>query len=119
MVKKGKKYRSRSAIKGKRSPKALMDNMVKLVQQAIEAKASLKTDKPPTFPTPTHPDFEPPRESPKQKTKASASGSGFIKGQTLKPINEKYVIGSAAPLPYNDLSNDSFLIKPRTYEPVV
>ena len=55
------------------------------------------------------------KESPAQ----SSTGSGFIKGQTLKPISEKYVIGSAAPLPFNDLSNDSFLIKPRSYEPVV
>jgi hypothetical protein len=46
-------------------------------------------------------------------------GKGFIKGQTLHPIDEKYVIGSAAPLPYNDLSNDSFLIKTKTYEPVM
>ena len=46
-------------------------------------------------------------------------GKGFIKGQTLKPIDEKYVIGSAAPLPFNDLSNDSFLIKPRNYEQVI
>ena len=42
---------------------------------------------------------------------------GF-RGQTLKPIDEKYVIGSAAPLPFNDLSNDSFLIKAKTIEPV-
>jgi hypothetical protein len=46
-------------------------------------------------------------------------GKGFIKGQTLHPIDEKYVIGSAAPLPFNDLSNDSFLIKPKPYEPVI
>jgi hypothetical protein len=46
-------------------------------------------------------------------------GKGFIKGQTLKPINEKYVIGSAHPMNYNDLENDSFLIKPRPYEPVL
>lgn len=46
-------------------------------------------------------------------------GKGFIKGQTLKPIDEKYVICSAAPLPFNDLSNDSFLIKPKPYEPVI
>jgi hypothetical protein len=37
-------------------------------------------------------------------------GKGFIKGQTLKPINKKYVIGSAHPMNYNDLENDSFLI---------
>ena len=55
------------------------------------------------------------RKSPAQ----SSTGSGFIKGQTLKPISEKYVIGSAAPLPSNDLSNDSFLIKPTPYEPVI
>ena len=47
-------------------------------------------------------------------------GKGFIKGQTLKPINEKYVFGSAHPMNYyNDLENDSFLIKPRTAEPVL
>ena len=46
-------------------------------------------------------------------------GKGFIKGQTLHPIDERVVIGSAAPPPYNDLSNDSFLIKPRTHEPVI
>ena len=46
-------------------------------------------------------------------------GSGFIKGQTLKPIDEKYVIGKSATLPFNDLENDSVLVKPRSYEPVI
>lgn len=46
-------------------------------------------------------------------------GKGFIKGQTLKPIDEKYVIGKSATLPFNDLENDSFLVKPRSYEPVI
>ena len=62
------------------------------------------------------------KEIAKKKQSAAASSSGgsfFIKGQTLKPIDERYVIGSAAPLPYNDLTNDSFLIKPKPYEPVV
>ena len=36
-----------------------------------------------------------------------------------KEPDERTVIGSAAPLPFNDLSNDSFLIKPKTIEPVI
>ena len=59
-----------------------------------------------------------PKRKPKSTAKSS-SGSGFIKGQTLHPIDEHVVIGSSAPLPYNDLSNDSFLVKPKSYEPVV
>jgi hypothetical protein len=59
-----------------------------------------------------------PKRKPKSTAKSS-SGSGFIKGQTLKPIDEHYTIGSAPALPYNDLSNDSFLVKPRSYEPAV
>jgi hypothetical protein len=59
-----------------------------------------------------------PKMKPKSTAKSS-SGSGFIKGQTLHPIDEKYVIGSSAPLPYNDLSNDSFLVKPKSYDPVI
>ena len=55
----------------------------------------------------------------KGKSKAKASGGSFIKGQTLQPIDERHVIGSAAMMPYNDLENDSFLIKPRSAEPVV
>ena len=55
----------------------------------------------------------------KGKSKAKASGGSFIKGQTLKPIDERYVIGSAPALPFNDVSNDSFLIRPKTAEPVV
>jgi hypothetical protein len=55
---------------------------------------------------------------PKAKAKAKV-GKGFIRGQTLKPIDERTVIGSAPPLPFNDLSNDSFLVKPRTADPVV
>ena len=55
----------------------------------------------------------------KKKSTAKSSGGSFIKGQTLKPIDERYVIGKAAPLPFNDLSNDSFLVKPRTADPVV
>jgi len=54
-------------------------------------------------------------KKPKAKSKSTAkssSGSGFIKGQTLKPIKENYVIGKAAMLVYNNLENDSFLIKP-------
>ena len=64
---------------------------------------------------------------PKGSTAKSSSGSGFRKGrgaiakggQTLKPIDEHYTIGYAPTLPYNDLSNDSFLIKPKTYDPVI
>jgi len=59
-----------------------------------------------------------PKRKPKSTAKSS-SGSGFIKGQTLHPIDERYTIGTAPALPYNDLSNDSFLVKPRSYEPVV
>ena len=55
----------------------------------------------------------------KKSTAKSSSGGGFIKGQTLKPIDEHYTIGYAPALPYNDLSNDSFLVKPRAYEPVI
>ena len=61
-------------------------------------------------------------KKPKKKGKSTAkssSGGGFIRGQTLKPIKENYVIGKAAMLPYNDVSNDSFLIKPRSADPVV
>jgi hypothetical protein len=59
------------------------------------------------------------KKSTAKSTAKSSSGSGFIKGQTLKPINEKYVIGKSATLPFNDLENDSFLVKPRSYEPVI
>jgi hypothetical protein len=41
------------------------------------------------------------------------TGEGFIRGQTLKPIDERMQMGSAAPLPYVDFNNDSFLIKPK------
>jgi hypothetical protein len=63
-------------------------------------------------------------KKPKARAKKSAAasssgGSYFIKGQTLRPIDERYTIGSAPALIYNDVSNDSFLIKPRTAEPVV
>ena len=50
----------------------------------------------------------------KPKRKATAKlkkGRGFA--------DERTQIGSAPHLPYNDLSNDSFLVKPRTAEPVV
>ena len=50
----------------------------------------------------------------KSKSKASASGSG-----KLSTINERYTIGGSAPLLYNDLSNDTFLIKQHTPEQVV
>ena len=54
----------------------------------------------------------------KAKSKAkSSSGSGFK--PTLKTVNEKYVIGSGAMMPYNDLETDSFLIKSKPAEPVV
>jgi hypothetical protein len=55
----------------------------------------------------------------KSAAASSSGGSYFIKGQTLRPIDERYTIGSAPALPYNDVSNDSFLIKPRTAEVVV
>jgi hypothetical protein len=63
-------------------------------------------------------------KKPKARVKKSAAasssgGSYFIKGQTLRPIDERVVIGSAPALPVNDLENDSFLIKPRTAEVVV
>ena len=35
------------------------------------------------------------------------------------PENEKTIIGSSAPLLWNDLNNDTFLIKQKTAEPVV
>jgi hypothetical protein len=41
------------------------------------------------------------------------------RGAPTMPTDERTVIGSAAPLPFNDVSNDSFLIKPKPYEPVV
>ena len=50
----------------------------------------------------------------KPKRKATAKtkkGKGFA--------DERAQIGSAPHLPYNDLSNDSFLVKPRTAEPAV
>ena len=59
------------------------------------------------------------KKSTAKSTAKSSSGSGFIKGQTLKPIDEKYVIGKSTTLPFNDLENDSFLVKPRSYEPVI
>ena len=55
----------------------------------------------------------------KAKSKAKASGGSFIRGRTLQPIDERHVIGSAAMMPYNDLENDSFLIKSKPTEPVV
>ena len=54
-----------------------------------------------------------------RKSAARSSGGSFIKGQVLHPIDEKYVIGSSAPLLYNDVSNDSFIVKTRTAEPVI
>ena len=54
-----------------------------------------------------------------KSTARSSKGAGFIRGQTLKPIDERCVIGRAAPLLYNDLENDSFIVKPRPYEPVI
>jgi hypothetical protein len=48
------------------------------------------------------------------RPKAKAKGRGAPKGP-----DERTVIGSAAPLPFNDLSNDSFLVKPKTIEPVI
>jgi hypothetical protein len=57
-----------------------------------------------------------------KKSTASSSGGSFIRGQTLRPmktIDERVVIGSSATLPFNDLENDSFLVKPRSYEPVL
>jgi hypothetical protein len=60
-----------------------------------------------------------PKARAKKSAAASSSGGSFIRGQTLKPIDERYTIGSAPALPYNDVSNDSFLIKPRTAEVVV
>jgi hypothetical protein len=60
-----------------------------------------------------------PKTRAKKSAADSSSGGSFIKGQTLKPIDERYMIGSAPALPYNDVSNDSFLIKPRTAEVVV
>ena len=56
---------------------------------------------------------------PKGKSKAKSSGGSFIKGQVLKPIKENYIIGKAHSMPYNDLENDSFLIKPRRAETVI
>ena len=56
----------------------------------------------------------------KKKAKSTAkSSTGKGLNPSLKPIEEKYVIGKAAPLPWNDLENDSCLIKPKTYDPVV
>ena len=54
-----------------------------------------------------------------KSTAKSSSGGSFIKGQTLQPIDERHVIGQAPALSYNDLENDSFLIKPKHAEPVV
>jgi hypothetical protein len=60
-----------------------------------------------------------PKAKAKKSAAASSSGGSFIKGQVLKPIDERYTIGSAPALPYNDLSNDSFLVKAKSYEPVI
>lgn len=55
---------------------------------------------------------------PKAATHKLRSKAATRKGAGA-PLDVKTQIGSAPHLPYNDLSNDSFLVKPQTQDPVL
>jgi uncharacterized membrane protein YjgN (DUF898 family) len=88
-------------------------------QAKVKAKVSKSSSSEGEFENPSLTDAEdfPSEDEYRKGLKAATSkkkqGKGFIRGQTLQPIDERMQIGSAAPLPYLDITNDSFLIKPK------